>query len=85
MVHFAGIFNTDCCLTEIFESLDTEYNWKMVFHSSVNVKLLHYSLFQVMSSRTNVFLWSSFTRRRQKRLGQKCWSMFQVLIMISWS
>lgn len=41
MIHFAGIFNTDCCLTEIFESLDTEYNWKMVFPiSSVNCKVV---------------------------------------------
>lgn len=41
MVHFAGIFNTDCCLTEIFESLDTEYNWKMVFPIiSVNCKVV---------------------------------------------
>lgn len=40
MIDFAGIFNTDCCLTEIFESLDTEYNWKMVFCSSVNSKVV---------------------------------------------
>lgn len=41
MVHFAGIFNTDCCLTEIFESLDTEHNWKIVCPIiSVNCKVV---------------------------------------------